>query len=112
MTSAETTLPDLSALRTPAPADLAPTVLVRVGLADRLGIGIGAGAVAAAGPALEAAAADSMAVAVAALWAAVLGVETVGPDDAFVRVKAGEYLFVPGLNALKGIIEKKSGLSP
>jgi Dyp-type peroxidase family len=25
----------------------------------------------------------------------------------FVRVKAGEYLFVPGLNALKGIIEKK-----
>ena len=26
---------------------------------------------------------------------------------AFVRVKAGEYLFVPGLNALKGIIEKK-----
>jgi len=25
----------------------------------------------------------------------------------FVRVKGGEYLFVPGLNALKGIIEKK-----
>ncbi|MGH2407647.1 MAG: methylated-DNA--[protein]-cysteine S-methyltransferase [Candidatus Limnocylindrales bacterium] len=34
MTGTETALPDLTALRTPAPADLAPTVLVRVGLAD------------------------------------------------------------------------------
>ena len=25
----------------------------------------------------------------------------------FVRVKAGEYLFVPGLNALEGLIEQK-----
>jgi hypothetical protein len=25
----------------------------------------------------------------------------------FVTVKGGEYLFVPGLNALKGIIEQK-----
>jgi hypothetical protein len=25
----------------------------------------------------------------------------------FVKVKGGEYLFVPGLNALKGIVENK-----
>jgi hypothetical protein len=25
----------------------------------------------------------------------------------FVKVKGGEYLFVPGLNALRGIIEQK-----
>ena len=25
----------------------------------------------------------------------------------FVRVKGGEYLFIPGLNALRGLIEKK-----
>ena len=34
MTALDPTLPELTVLRTPAPADLAPTVLVRVGLAD------------------------------------------------------------------------------
>jgi len=34
MTALDPTLPELAVLRTPAPADLAPTVLVRVGLAD------------------------------------------------------------------------------
>ncbi|MFI5254023.1 MAG: methylated-DNA--[protein]-cysteine S-methyltransferase [Candidatus Limnocylindrales bacterium] len=34
MTAPETTLPELGARRAPAPTDLAPTVLIRVGLAD------------------------------------------------------------------------------